>query len=1002
MRRAGAVRLASLLAVLSSLLALPSLASAEPQLPPLFQDEVVFEGIEQPVNFRFAPDGRVFVATKPGEILVYENLNDPVPTVFADLRGDVYDHGDRGLLGIELDPEFETGRPYLYALYTWSHILGEPWDPEHPKYGQVGVSGDPECKGLNLSNSCLVSGRLVRLEENSLVPNHAVEEAGRPKEKELLQGWCQQFDSHSIGELAFGNEGALYVSGGDGASYESVPDWGQLPTSGGSGPNPCGDPPSPAGTTPTPMAESQGGALRSQNLELLNGAILRIDPDTGAAFPGNPLAASGNENTRRTVAKGFRNPFRFTFDPATGEIYSGNVGSSEIEEIDRFQAPPTALYNSGWPCYEGIQRQFQFKTLGLDACAALYKAEEEGHSQTTEPFFTYSHKQTVVPEDECPTESGSAVSGLSFYEGGHYPPKYEGALFFADAVRGCFWVMYEGADGKPDPSTTERFLRESKIYPGVKIAEGPDGYLYYADLFGENFSEGSIHRIGFSETAPTARLKAEPSYGLYDSGGDFETTLNASASSDPNQSSASLTYEWDLNEDGIYESSGGAQTKAVTFTEAEQEARENANPKKSANRIVAVRVKDSGGSTSVARVTVYPGDKPPVVTITSPLPSKKWSVGDPIDLNAKATDATGAEIVNPLPYYWVTRMAHCPDPAHPDACHVHPLQTFSGIRHAEFTAPQHEYPSYIEIVLRVSDKRGLSGVASLNLQPSTVDVSLASEPAGIDLLAGSVEEPAPFSMTAIEGSEIQLSAPLLAEVGGTEYVWQEWSDHGAASHPVVVEQGAPQYKAIYAEAPPDPVFVEFEMASEPPGVELTAGTTKEPAPFTAAALEGSEIQIAAPRLYEAGGKKYEFEKWSDAGALSHSILVEEGIPDFKAFYSEVAVEPPPGGGGGSGSGGGSTTPPPAGGHVEAPGTKVGRHPAARTVKSSATFTFSSSAGGARFSCKLDGKPKAACRSPKTYKKLKPGRHTFKVWATVDAMTDPTPARFSWKVLPPKR
>ncbi|HEX5593302.1 MAG TPA: PQQ-dependent sugar dehydrogenase [Solirubrobacterales bacterium] len=905
------IRPAALLAALGVLLALPSFASAEPQLPPNFQDEVVFEGIEQPVNFRFAPDGRVFVATKPGQILVYDGFADPEPTVFADLRGDVYDHGDRGLLGIELDPGFETGRPYVYALYTWSHILGTPWDPENPEYGTPGVSGDPECKGINPSNSCLVSGRLVRLEESAVNPDQAVEEGGRPKEKELLQGWCQQFDSHSIGDLAFGNEGDLYVSGGDGASYESIPDYGQL----GTPPNPCGDAPTPAGTAPSEAErhEAQGGALRSQNLNLLNGAILRVDPDTGDAFPGNPLIGSGSDNAERTVAKGFRNPFRFTFDPATGEIYSGNVGSSEIEEIDRFQAPPSALYNSGWPCYEGIQHQFQFKNLGLDICNALYKAEEEGIPKTSEPFFTYSHKQTVVPGDECPTESGSAVSGLSFYEGGQYPAKYKGALFFADAVRGCFWVMYPGEDGKPDPSTTERFLRESNIYPGVKIAEGPGGYLYYADLLGENFGDGSIHRIAFSETAPTARLEAKPPYGLYDSGGSFETILDASKSSDPNQSAASLTYEWDLNEDGVYESSGSAQTKTVTFTEAEQEAREKANPKKSANRIVAVRVEDSDGATSVARVTVYPGDKPPTVTITSPLASQKWSVGDTIDLNAEATDANNEKITTPLPYYWVTRMAHCPDPAFPDACHVHPLQTFSGIKHADFTAPQHEYPSYIQIVLRVSDKRGLSGIASLKLQPQTVDVALQSVPAGIPLLAGTEQAPTPFALTAIDGSEIQITAPPTAEVGGKKYAWQSWSD---------------------------------------------------------------------------------------GGAIGHSILAE-GSPSFTAVYAEVAG--PPAGGGGSGSGDNPVTPPPPPPPTaKVPDTKLGRHPTPLTTKTKATFTFSSSVGGATFSCKLDGKAKAACPSPKTYKKLKPGRHTFKVWATAGGKTDPTPAKFSWKVLPPKR
>jgi glucose/arabinose dehydrogenase len=897
-----------LLVALGALLALPPLAAAEPQLPPNFQDETVFEGIEQPVNFRFAPDGRVFVSTKPGQILVYDSVSDSSPTVFADLRGDVYDNGDRGLLGLELDPGFESGRPYVYALYTWDHVLGEPWNPEDPKYGTPGVSGDPDCPSQNSSHSCLVSGRLVRLEENPINPDHAVEEGGRPKEKELLQGWCQQFNSHSIGELAFGSEGDLYVSGGDGASYESIPDYGQL----GTPPNPCGDAPTPAGTAPTEAQrhEAQGGSLRSQNLKLLNGAILRIDPDTGAAFPGNPLAGNGNANTERTVAKGFRNPFRFTFDPATGEIYTGNVGSSEIEEIDRFQAPPSALYNSGWPCYEGLQHQFQFRELGLDTCNALYQAEAEGHPQTSEPFFTYSHKQTVVPEDECPTESGSAISGLSFYDGGNYPTKYGGALFFADAVRGCFWVMYEGADGKPDPSTTERFLRESKIYPGVKIEEGPDGYLYYADLFGENFGNGSIHRIGFSETAPTARLKAEPPYGLYDSGDDFETTLDASASTDPNQTSASLTYEWDLDEDGVYESSGSAQTENVVFTKTEQEARENANPKKSANRIVAVRVKDSDGSTSVARITVYPGDKPPLVTITSPLASQKWSVGDTINLNAKAFDANNVEINTPLPYYWVTRMAHCPDPAHPDACHEHPLQTFPGIRHAEFLAPQHEYPSYIQIILRVSDKRGLSGTASLALKPNTVDVALASQPAGIPLLAGPEEAATPFSMTAIDGSEIQITAPPTAEVGGRKYVWQSWSD---------------------------------------------------------------------------------------GGPIGHAVLAV-GSPSFTAVYSEVAG-PPVGGGGG-----GSTTPPPAEEVTPKPppATKLGRHPAARTTKTIAAFAFSADVAGATFSCKLDGQPKAGCRSPKTYKKLKPGKHTFKVWASAGGKTDATPAKFSWKVLPPKR
>ncbi len=893
--RTRTARATALLLVLGAMLALPSLASAEPALPPGFQDEVVFAGIEQPTNFRFAPDGRIFVAEKPGKILVFDNLEDTTPTVFADLRGDVYDNGDRGLLGLVLDPKFEAGRPYVYALYTWDHVLGEEWNPADPKYGTPGTSGDPGCPSQNTSGSCLVSGRLVRLEENLLNPDHAVEEGGRPKEKELLQGWCQQFSSHSIGELQFGPEEALYVSGGDGAAFESIPDWGQL----GTPPNPCGDPNQPAGTAPSPRSESQGGALRAQNLKLLNGAILRVDPDTGKAFPGNPLAGNGNENTERTIAKGFRNPFRFVVNPITDEIYSGNVGSSEIEEIDRFQAPPATLYNSGWPCFEGIERQFQFRELGLNVCSVMYAGEPNSFSL---PLFSYSHNQTVVPEDECPTESGSAISGLSFYEGSQFPAKYKGALFFADAVRGCLWVMYPGEDGKPDPSKVERFMREGKIYPGVKIVEGPDGYLYYADLFSkEGAGDGEIHRIAYRPNSPTARLEAEPPYGLYNGSNEFKTTIDATKSTDPNGDP--LTYKWDLNEDGVFESSGG-QTRALTFTKAEQESREGKG--ESPNRVIAVRVEDDEELVSVAKVTVYPGDKPPVPTITKPEAGFEWGVGDDIKMDANATDAKGNPIVTPLPYYWVTRMAHCPDPANPTACHVHPLQTFAGIRRPEFVAPQHDYPSYIEVVLRVSDARELSGTTTMKINPRTVDVSAASNPPGVQLLVGNTEAAAPFSVPQIDGSEILISAPPSATVGGKTYDFASWSDGGARAHPIHVSNSQSSYTASYV-----------------------------------ARSEGG------------GGTG--------------------------------------GGGSGGGSGGGGENPP-------SPATTLAKHPPKTTRSNLAKFVFRANLGNATFRCKLDAKPTKPCRSPLTYKKLKPGRHTFKVWATVGVLTDPTPAKFTWKIL----
>jgi glucose/arabinose dehydrogenase len=763
------------------LLVLAATATAEPALPEGFQDSAVIENLEQPTNFRFAPDGRVFVAEKPGKIIVFENVEDTSPEVFADLRTDVYDSGDRGLLGLALDPKFEEGRPYVYALYTYDHILGDP--SPAPKWGKKNHTGD-ECSDLNGGDACLVSGRLVRLKA---IGNHAEEALGEPVQQVLTEGWCQQFSSHSIGDLQFGPEGALYASGGDGASFSSA-DYGQF----GDEPNPCGDPPSPAGTALSPPT-AEGGSLRSQNNRVLSGKIIRVDPETGEGWPGNPLlgheVSSGEaaKNEGRLVAKGFRNPFRFAFDPVHGELYADNVGSSEIEELDRFPASPTSLFNSGWPCYEGPERQFQFKDLGLNVCDALYEAEDNGGEPTASPFFYYSHGQSVVPDDECPIEYGSALGGISVYEGEEFPAAYKGALFFTDAVRGCVWVMFPGADGKPDPTTTMRFMRENRVYPAVDIEEGPEGGLYYADLFGDEAgADGAIHQISYSPGAPKARLTATPPYG---EGLPLEITFDAGDSSDPTDQA--LSYEWDLDGNGTFETNGG-ETQSLEFTQEELEEREEKD--ESLNRVVSVRVEDPDGNTSVASVTVYPGDSPPQPTIDAPLAAEKWAVGDTIHLQGSALDGQGHPMFEPLSYYWSTRLLHCP--TGPLNCHAHPLETFAGTRNGEFTAPEHDYPSYLEITLRVADARGLTASKTIKLEPRVVTLTVASSPPGIQLTAGLLQGSAPLSLTAIEGSHVLLSAPATAEIGGKTYTWKSWSDAGDRAHTVIAE-GDGEYTAVF-------------------------------------------------------------------------------------------------------------------------------------------------------------------------------------------------------------
>jgi glucose/arabinose dehydrogenase len=344
-REGARVLLAAGAAALAAVFVAPIAASAA-TYPPGFSEQTVFTGLTNPTAARFASDGRVFVAEKGGLVKVFNSLSDTTPDVFADLRTQVYNFWDRGLLGLALAPNFPTD-PYVYVLYTYDHELGST--APAPRWGTPGATSDPcPTPPGATGDGCVVSGRLSRLQAsgNAMVGTEQV----------LIEDWCQQYPSHSIGALDFGPDGALYVSGGDGASFNFV-DYGQD----GNPLNPCGDPPGGVGAILTPPT-AEGGALRSQDLRTpndptsLDGALLRVNPATGAGLPDNPNAASMDPNARRIVAYGLRNPFRFGVRPGTGEVWIGDVGWNTWEEIQRFQLPigPTAAaVNFGWPCYEG-------------------------------------------------------------------------------------------------------------------------------------------------------------------------------------------------------------------------------------------------------------------------------------------------------------------------------------------------------------------------------------------------------------------------------------------------------------------------------------------------------------------------------------------------------------------------------------------------------------------------------------------------------------------------
>jgi glucose/arabinose dehydrogenase len=749
--------------------------AAAASLPPGFQEEIVFSGLTEPTAVRFSPDGRIFVAEKSGLIKVFDNLTDTTPTVFADLRTQVHNFWDRGLLGLALHPNFPTD-PWVYVLYTFDAVIGGT----APRWGSVGGTSDgcPTPPGPT-ADGCVVAGRLSRLQ--------AAGNTMTGSEQVLIEDWCQQYPSHSIGSMAFGADGALYVSGGDGASFNFV-DYGQD----GAPLNPCGDPPGGVGATLTaPTAE--GGALRSQDVRTtgdpagLNGAILRVDPATGAGLPDNPMASSADANARRIVGYGLRNPFRITTRPGTNEVWIGDVGWNDWEEINRLVNPTLApTDNFGWPCYEGDGRQGGYDAANLSMCESLYAA---GTGAVVAPYFRYHHNELVVPNDVCP-KGGSSVAGTSFAfsSGGSYPAEYRGALFFADYTRRCIWAIPTGTNGLPDVSKRRTFVGGAAQPVDLQI--GPGGDLFYVDL------GGTIRRIRYfnQNQPPIAVATADPTSGA----APLTVAFDGTASNDPDGDT--LTYAWDLDGDGAFDD-GAAATASFTYTQP-------------GTYTATLRVTDPSGASGTGSITISPGNTPPTAVIDTPAAGTTWKVGDPINFSGHATDPQQGTLPSAA-LTWSLVLQHCPS-----TCHEHPLQTFSGTASGSIVAPDHEYPSYLELRLTATDAGGLTNTASLRLDPQTVDLTFGSSPAGLTLAVGSTSQPTPFTRTAILGSTLSLSASSPQASGGTAYEFDHWSDGGAQTHNIVASEGG-SYTATYRVRVGGPVITQLAARPGPGRVTIT-------------------------------------------------------------------------------------------------------------------------------------------------------------------------------------
>lgn len=257
-------------------------------------------------------------------------------------------------------------------------------------------------------------------EGTSVLASWALAESGAPDPatEQTVLTVSQPFANHNGGDLVVGPDGLLYWALGDGGS--------------------AGDP------------EGNG-----QDPTTLLGSILRIRPTPGGPeayeIPADNPFAGGDAGRDEVYVWGLRNPWRFSFDAATGDLWIGDVGQDRIEEVDRLPAGSAAGANLGWNAFEGTER---------------YDGGGEPAGPVTGPVFEYGH------------DEGVSITGGYVYRGERIDG-LAGAYVFADFAGG--WV---DAIAVADDGTVERRRLADDVGGVSSFGEGPDGELLITTLDG--------------------------------------------------------------------------------------------------------------------------------------------------------------------------------------------------------------------------------------------------------------------------------------------------------------------------------------------------------------------------------------------------------------------------------------------------------------------------------------------------------------------------------------
>ncbi|HEX8911570.1 MAG TPA: PQQ-dependent sugar dehydrogenase, partial [Humisphaera sp.] len=425
------------------------------------------------------------------------------------------------------------------------------------------------------------------------------------------------------------------------------------------------------------------------------------------------------------------------------------------------------------------------------------------------PLYTYAH-------DPNTTYSASVTGGL-FYRGNQFPSPYAGQYFVADYIQG--WIK------TVNPSTGAVADFAWNTNGPIRMEAAADGGFYY--LSHNDLAVYKINYVGAVNRAPAAVATATPTSGL----APLAVSFNGSGSSDPDGDP--LTYAWDFG-DGT---TGTGKTVSHTYT---------------ANGTYAPKLTVSDGrltnTASTAPITV--GAVAPTATITLPSNGALYTAGDVISFAGTGTDPQDGTLPASA-FNWSVVFHH--------QTHTHGfIDSIPGVRSGTFTIPttgETDPVQWYEVRLTVTDSQGLTGTASVNVNPRVVNLTVAASTPGLTLNLDGQPVPTPSTRQAVAGMVRGLGAPASQVFNGATYQFVSWSDGGAANHNATTPTTDVTYTATYrsttssqpysgtAAAAPGPIKVsDYDLGGEGVAYHDTTATNDGGASYRT--TEGVDLEVS--------------------------------------------------------------------------------------------------------------------------------------------------------------